>query len=83
MAQTKVRVLLNGNPLVGASIWLGEIGGQVKTSDADGEAAYPAIVPPFQGYIEVLILGTYYSSAKLLLIAGQTNIIDLGTISEP
>lgn len=83
MAQTKVRVMLNGSPLAGASIWLGEIGGQMKTTNELGEVAFPDIVPPFQGYTEILINGVTYASAKIKLIAGETNIVDLGTIQEP
>jgi hypothetical protein len=81
---TKIHVLLNGTPLVGANIWLGEVGQQKKTTNESGDASFPNIVPPLEGYTEVLISGVdYIYSAKVLIVAGETNVVNLGTITQP
>jgi len=83
MPPTQLTFLLNNEPLVGASIWLGEIGGLEKETDENGTVTFPSIVPPWEGYTEVRITGPVDASTKLLVVAGQTHVIDLGERTEP
>ena len=82
MAVTKIRILLNGVPLEGASIVLGDIGELQKVSDSDGGVAFPNIEPPFVGFVEAYITSAgVVATSKVLITAGQTSDINLGTIS--
>ena len=82
MAITKICILLNGAPLEGATIVLGDVGEVQKTSDSDGIAAFPNIEPPFVGYVEAYITSDgVVATAKVLVTGGQTTNIDLGTIN--
>ena len=77
---TQVQIVLNNEPLVGASVWLGEIGGLEKITNEEGTVAYPDIVPPWQGFVELMISGPLFATTKLLCVAGETHVIDLGEI---
>ncbi len=82
MPPTKLQVLLNGVPLAGATLVFGEVGVTTKVTDANGIAAYPNITPPWVGYTEVLVSGPVSASAKVVVTAGETTVIDLGEREE-
>ena len=55
MAVTKIQVILNGAPVEGATIIVGEIGELEKKTDEDGIAAYPNITGSYAGYTDYQI----------------------------
>ena len=81
MAVTKIQVILNGAPVEGATIIVGEIGELEKKTDEDGIAAYPNITGSYAGYTEAWIeCPVVTATAKVVVRAEQTSIIDLGVI---
>ena len=82
MANTNVLIRLNGAPLAGATITLGEIGETQVETDSDGIAEFVNIESPFVGYTEAYITaGGIVATSKVLVAGGRRSIIDLGTIS--
>ena len=80
---TKVEVLHDGVPLVGATVLVGELGGQVKETDEDGKVALPDIEASYAGYTEVLVQAPgIYASAKVVIEYGETATVNLGTMIE-
>ena len=82
MANTNVLIRLNGAPLPGATITLGEIGETQVETDSDGIAEFANIESPYVGYTEAYITATGISAtSKVLVAGGRRSIIDLGTIN--
>ncbi len=80
---TKVQVLLNGQPLVGANVLVGELGGLEKTTDEEGKVALPDVASGYAGYTEVMIeTPTIYATSKVVIKYAETTIIDLGELEE-
>jgi len=82
---TKIKVVLNGSPLAGVSVLLGECGQVEKVTDANGIVAFPKIEAPWTGYVEVLMMGGVIqtATANVKLVAGETTTINLGEIEQP
>lgn len=81
MAVTKIQILLNDMPVVGATVIVGEIGEIEKTTDEYGTAAYPNIVGSYAGFTDVWIdYGASNAVSKAIIRAGQTTVVDLGVI---
>ena len=75
---TKVQVLLNGLPLVGATVLVGELGGYEKTTDDEGKVALPDVASGYAGYTEVYIEDpTHFATAKVVVKYAETTTIDL------
>lgn len=75
---TKVEILMNGAPLEGAIVYVGEIGGNEKETDEDGKVSLPNVPEGFAGYTEVLIASPVYASAKVIIKYNETTTIELG-----
>lgn len=74
---TKVEILRNGAPLVGATVYVGEIGGVEKETDEDGRVSLPDVPEGFAGYTEVLIASPVFASAKVILKYNETTTVEL------
>ena len=82
MAITKICILLNGAPLEGATLILGEIGEIQVETDSDGIAEFANIVSPYVGYTEAYITAAGISAtSKVMIAGGRQTIINLGTIN--
>ena len=83
MPSTKVEVLMNGEPVVGATVLIGEIGGLEKTTDEGGKVSLPNIETSYAGYTEALItMGGVDLSARITIKYGETTTIELGNLGE-
>jgi len=82
MANTNILIKVNGNPLEGATITLGEVGETQEVTDSDGIAEFANIEAPFVGYTEVYISAAgIVATSKVMIAGGRRSIIDLGTIN--
>jgi len=80
---TKVQVLLNGDPLEGATVYVGAIGGQEKETDEDGSVALPDVEVGFAGFVDVAILAEgIWATANAIIKYNETTVIDLGEREE-
>ena len=80
---TKVEVLHDGSPLVGATVLVGEIGGLEKETDENGRVALPDVEVGYAGYTEVLVQSSgIFASAKVVLKYGETTTVNLGIMTE-
>jgi hypothetical protein len=74
---TKIILLLNDVPLVGASVVVGEIGGLLKETDEDGAVAFPEI-DSGTWFTEIWISHASIATSRQVIVAGETLTIDLG-----
>ena len=76
---TKIRVMEGAAPIVGATLVVGDVLGQVKETDEDGRIAFD-LDPGAVHYVHVHItlMGGRQAIGLLLLTEGQENVIYLG-----